>query len=410
MSRQVAPLGRRTTAAIVLIIMTLVLTSCWNRRELNTLGIALALGIDSSPDGTVKVSAQIANVSAIAAKRGNRTAAPVIVIQKTGRTLVEALRKMTTELPRKVYLSHMRMLVISEEVAKQGISRLLDLSRDHEMRGDFYLVIAKDTTAKHVLEIISPMEPMPAQNLYSSLEISEVSWAPTKGVLMNDFIQQTLKPGINPVLPGVMVTHPDSKENSVENINKSSDFTMNTYTTLGVFRNDKLIGWLNESDSKGYNYIRGNVKSSIGVIPCSKEGNIGIEIMKSSSHIKAKFENNQPVIYGQVKLDVNISDVSCNKDITNIEYMKELEMELEQSLLVMLKNVVSHVQQKYKSDIFGFGEAIHRSNPKYWKKIRSQWVDIFPTVPVKLTTRIQIHQTGTQSNTYMNYQSKEMRP
>ncbi|WP_051287521.1 Ger(x)C family spore germination protein [Paenibacillus taiwanensis] len=410
MLRQVTPLGRTTAVAIVLLVLILMLTACWNRRELNTLGIALALGIDSSPEGTVKVSAQIANVSAIAAKRGNRTAAPVIVIQKTGRTLVEALRKMTTELPRKVYLSHMRVLVISEAVARQGVSRILDISRDHEMRGDFYLIIAKGTTAKHVLEIISPMETMPAQNLYSSLEISEVSWAPTKGVLMNDFIQQTLKPGINPVLPGVMVTHPDAKESSVENINKSSDFTMNTYTTLGVFRNDKLIGWLNESDSKGYNYIRGNVKSSIGVIPCSKDGNIGIEIMKSNSRLKAKFEHNQPVIYGQVKLDVNISDVSCNRDITDVDYMNELEKKLAQSLLVMLQEAVAHAQQQYKADIFGFGEVIHHSNPKYWKKIKSQWLDIFPTVPVKLSTEIQIHQTGTQSNTYKNYEHREMRP
>ena len=38
-----------------------------------------------------------------------------------------------------------------------------------------------------------------------------------------------------------------------------------------------------------------------------------------------------------------------------------------------INQTIETVQKQYKSDIFGFGEAIHRSNPKEWKKIKKQW-------------------------------------
>lgn len=43
-------------------IMTMILTGCWNRRELNELAVVLAVGIDSA-DGQYEVSVQVAEPS-----------------------------------------------------------------------------------------------------------------------------------------------------------------------------------------------------------------------------------------------------------------------------------------------------------------------------------------------------------
>lgn len=99
--------------------------------------------------------------------------------------LLEAL--VTTAAPRKIYLSHMRMVVIGEEVAKDGIGEILAfLSRDHSMRSDFYLVVTRETKAEEALKVPTSIEIIPANKLYSSLEMSEQTWAPTHAVTIDE--------------------------------------------------------------------------------------------------------------------------------------------------------------------------------------------------------------------------------
>ena len=58
-------------------------------------------------------------------------------------------------------------------------------------------------------------------------------------------------------------------------------------------------------------------------------------------------------------------------------------------------------QRQYRSDIFGFGEVIHREDAKYWKKIQGEWDEVFPHVPVVVEVDLQIRRTGTKVNSYL---------
>ncbi|MBN3523547.1 Ger(x)C family spore germination protein [Paenibacillus apiarius] len=397
---------RMAGALLALMMLALLLTSCWNRRELDTLGIALGIGIDKQ-DGEYIVSAQLANVSAVAAKKGGSTAAPVLVVQEKGRVLLEAFRRMTVQIPRKVYLSHMRILVISEEVARDGLKYLLDLSRDHEIRGDFYVVIARNTSAHHVLEVITPFERMPANKLFKALEQSEKNWAPTRGVLLNDFLQQTFLIGKEPVLPGVTVQNPGQSANKVDNTQKTSDLTITKFTTLGVFKKDKLIGWLNEEESKGFNYITGNISSTIGIAPCPDGGSIGLEVKRADSSVTGHFRNGKPEIRIDISVDVNVAEAACNIDLINPEVIARVERDAEKSFSDLLRASVYKAQRIFRSDIFGFGKALHKADFAEWKKIKSRWTAIYPDVPVHITTKVSLNETGTQLNSYLKFYEKE---
>ncbi|MDQ7863513.1 Ger(x)C family spore germination C-terminal domain-containing protein [Peribacillus frigoritolerans] len=57
---------------------------------------------------------------------------------------------------------------------------------------------------------------------------------------------------------------------------------------LGVFKKDKLVGWLNRNDSKGVSYITDHVKSTAVNIPCEGEQ---ITVITNSSHTKNQGEN-----------------------------------------------------------------------------------------------------------------------
>ena len=57
---------------------------------------------------------------------------PVTVFSATETTTLEAVRKISTAAPRQIFPSHLRILVIGEQLAREGIADLLDgLLRDH---------------------------------------------------------------------------------------------------------------------------------------------------------------------------------------------------------------------------------------------------------------------------------------
>jgi spore germination protein KC len=126
----------------VFILMTV--TGCWNRIELNELAVSVVMGIDKKGN-QILVSHQIVNPGAIASKGGaSSNAAPVTLFQESGSTIQEAVRKMTTKSTRKIYGSQLQILIIGEELAREGLGEVLDhISRDPAFRKDFYVVVAR---------------------------------------------------------------------------------------------------------------------------------------------------------------------------------------------------------------------------------------------------------------------------
>ncbi|OAS14922.1 Ger(x)C family spore germination C-terminal domain-containing protein [Paenibacillus oryzisoli] len=167
---------------------------------------------------------------------------------------------------------------------------------------------------------------------------------------------------------------------------------------LAVFNKDKLIGWLDEQDSKGFNYIVGNVKRTIGIIPCPQGGNMSFEVLQTKSNMKGLVENGKPHIDIKLLVEQNIAEVKCQIDLTKIQTIDELQKISSEKLKEILDHAIHEVQTTYKSDIFGFGEAIHRDDPKAWRKIKKDWNVLFPELTVHVEVDARIRLTGTISN------------
>lgn len=386
----------------ILILVLTVNTGCWNRKELNELAIEVAMGFDKSGD-KYRITSQVVDPGEVAAKEGGADRAPVMTYQAVADTPFEARRKMTTLSPRKIYSAHIRMVVIGEELARDGIKEFLDfLSRDHEHRADFFIVVAKGTSAANVLKILTPLEKIPANELFDSLKTSQSAWAPTSGVTIHDLISDLVSTGKHPVLTGLKVKGSQEIGESKGNVEEIDTPTRLQYTGLGVFKKDKLVGWLNEEESKGYNYIMDNVKSTVGHIRCPQGGKAVLEVIRSKAVIKGKVKNGKPEADVEIRLEANVGEVECkNLDLTKTSTIYEMEARSEQRIKEFAEKTIKKTQKKYKADIFGFGEAIHRADPKFWKKIEKKWDKEFVDLPVNVKVDFKIRRTGTVSQPFL---------
>ena len=385
----------------VLLILSLLLTGCWDRRELNELGITLALGIDKVED-EYQVTAQVVVPSEIAMKSSTGRS-PVTLFQAKGETVYEALRKLTKNSPRKIYPGHLRMLVIGEDLAEEGIGESLEfLSRDWELRSDFYVVIAKDLTAEEVLNVTTTLEAIPANKMFNTLKASEKAWAATHGVILDELITDLTDEGKEAVLTGILVTGNQEIGTSKQNVESITPAARIVYDDVAVFKKDKLVGWLTERESKGYSEIINDVQNTVTSISCPEEGKATIEIIQLDSKMKGKINKGKPEVDVNIKVKGNIGEVECQINLTEQKSIVELEKITEKKVEETINMTIESVQKQYESDIFGFGEAIHRSNPKEWKKIKEQWRDEgFSELSANVKVDVKLQHTGTVSNSYL---------
>ncbi|MDQ0215818.1 spore germination protein KC [Oikeobacillus pervagus] len=395
---------RKCTMLILLIVILLITTGCWNRRELNELAITMALGIDLTKDGKYVVTAQVVNPGEVAGKSSGATgSSPVIIFQETGKTIFEAIRKMTNSSPRSIYPSHLRMLVIGESLAKEGIGKPLDLlSRDWELRSDFFIVVAKGRNAEDILKIPTSLEKIPANKLFDALEVSEKAWAASSGYTLDELIKDMISDGKQPVLTGVRAELKGDKTSlAKQNVEMIDPHGRLYYQDLAVFDGEHLIGWLDEKQSRTYNAITNKVKSTVVNVKCPKGGNFVYQIIKSHAEVKGKIKNGEPKIDIKIRAEGNVGEIECNVELTKSESIAKLEKMIEKQSDAMFTKAVQQIQENKKVDIFGFGEVLHRADPKAWKTLKNDWDQKFEDLPVNIKVQAEIKRVGTVGNSFL---------
>ncbi|MFY0742515.1 Ger(x)C family spore germination protein [Solibacillus silvestris] len=386
----------------ILIILNFILTGCWDKRELNELAITLALGIDKvEGEDEYEVTAQVVVPSAVSMKDGTG-GATVTLFTENGETVYEALRRMTKVSPRKIYPGHLQMLISGEELAKEGIGESLDLlARDWELRPDFYVVVAKDVTAREILNVTTDLESIPASKMFAGLKVSEKAWAGTYGVTLDELIVDLISEGKEAVLTGIQLEGNKQIGSTQQNIESISKPAQIKYDNLAVFKEDRLMGWLTEQDSRGYSGITNSVKSTVTSISCPNEGKSTIEVTNFHSKVEGNIVHGKPEVNIHTKAEGKVGEVRCKIDLKNPEAIQELEKIYEKEATRIINETIDVLQQEYQSDIFGFGEAIHRSNPQEWDQIKENWDEEFSDLTVNVKVDMKIRLTGTVNSSFL---------
>ncbi|KOY17474.1 Ger(x)C family spore germination protein [Paenibacillus xylanivorans] len=384
-----------------LAVLLPLLTGCWDRQELNELGIMLGLGVDKDGD-MVKVTAQVVVPNEVSSKSGGGKGTPVTQYQASAPTLFEAIQKLTESSPRRIFMAHIRVMVIGEEYARKvGIYDITEaLMREPTVRPDYYVMVARNTTASKVLDVLTPLENLPAEKMFNSLDVSTKTWSPTTTVTGDQLLEYLLAPGIHPVITGVEVVGQPENSGSQANIATIKAPASLNSTGLSVFKGDKLIGWLTEDESKGYNYIRNNVVSTISHLPCRKNGYVTFKALRTTTKRKAKVVAGRPVIDINIKNVSSIGAVECGIKIGSMKVLKELERDSEEKLVDLMQKSIKSVQRKFHVDIFGFGQEVYHADPKFFKKVEKDWDSYLEDLDVHYDVNVQIKRVGTLDDSF----------
>lgn len=382
----------------IIIISIPLLSSCWSSRQLNELAIATAIGVDKKGDKYV-VSVQLIVPGGVSNVKGTTSGTPVTTVRATGDTIFEAVRRMTKNTPRRVYMSHLRIIIFGENLAREeGLIKALDFfSRDHEYRTDFFLGIAKDSKAYKLLDISTPIEKIPANRIFAMMQNAQDAYGASRASNIDSFLGKSIQDGISGILPGMILVGKYEEGIKKENIEKIRLESKVSMEGLAVFARDKLVGWLDEQESIGLNFIHGEVKNTIVTFPYRNE-KISIELMRPKGKVKAIINNGKPTIKIQITAEGNIADAPLKEDLNSEKTIYQIQEKLNAHITKTVDNTVRKLQYDIESDAVGFGDAISKQDPKLWNQLNSNWNETFKTIPYEVNVKVEIRRLGTISN------------
>ncbi len=374
-------------------LQLLLLFGCAGSNEIDTLALTTAIGIDRAEDGYL-LSYQVLNPKSIT-KNSTVSQSPVAIYSETGKDLLETARSIISQSSRKLFFSHLRIVVLGESVVKEGIKDILDFFvREHELRTDFYFVVANGTTANKILKVLPPIEPNTGIEMYASMEASQKAWAKVTEEKILDVTNSITSSGKSLVLPGVVIINEKDNSETID-VLTYSDGTKLKFKNLCIFRNDKMTGWLNQDDELAYSFITGNVKNTIKSINYGNANEISVEIISAKSHIKAIMPaDRKPAINVTLDIKFNITSIMREVDVLNNEFEEKINKRFEEEIKAACDEAVKRCQEEHKSDIFGFGEAVHRAYPNYWREVQDNWNNEFEKLPVNISVKAKLSGLG----------------
>lgn len=374
---------------ILLITCLSLLTGCWDRIELKELGIVLGIAIDKDPETEEYIlSSQMLRPSSLDVQSSS-SAPPFEKVVTTGKTIYEAMKKANLEFDRKGFFAHNKVILIHEDVAKEGMLPVLDsFKRGKQVRGFVYICITKDAQASKILESsTSGIESQPSIHLKNMVENTNIQFTAAKIDLLN-FYKQSLSSEIDPVA-GVF----EFEENNVskKHVKLSGG---------AVFNKDKLVGFLNEKETRGFLLGKGDVESGALAVssPIDEEKFESVEVKTANAKITPKIKGDK------FSFDIRFTGEgiiveqqptgSFKTNSEQLEHMNKLEEKVKQVIEDEINLAIEKAQKQLQSDIFGFGRALNKEYPKTWEKVKEDWNEQYPDVPYTVNVSFTLNTTG----------------
>ena len=377
---------------IILILPLLLLTGCYNYRELNELAIATAVEVDKIND-EFHLLVQVANP-----KNQNDASSAnqpqFVTYQGQGKTIQEAFRNIINNSSSKIYGMHIQLLIITENIAKEDIESMLDFFfRNVEIRKEFYVVLDTTKNDNELLKILTPITNLSSQNILNALETNNKFVGISNLVTFNDLMDIYLNDNKELVLPTIYIEGNYKEGKNEENL-KSTEADANIILgNMAIFKDEKLLGYLTKEQSIAVNILKNEVQDALITHKCSENKYSTEEITLEKTDIKIDLKNLKVSI--NIKGSGYIAEYGCNENLRKEETIKKIKNNLNNYIETKIKGAITSINTTYNSDIYNFKDMIYKQNPNYYNKIKDNYYkEIFNKLTYEVKSNIELQGKG----------------
>ena len=362
---------------IVILVLSMLITGCWDRRELEDRELVITMAIDRAKKG-LNLAIQVpitGNVSGSGTGGGGGKS--VQVFSQEGKSLANAMTNLSEELDKTPFLGYLGVVLFGEDQARSGIKQDLDmLRRDPCIQRRLYPVVTRGKSERFLLEG-TEMEQIKTMFIRNMLETGEEAQV-TVPFRLHDLLVTLSTP-----TRGVPILNYLGLENG-------------KYKWLGVavFNQDRMIGTLNAGETIPLLQIREQQVGQKVLVRCpAGSGTFQFKPLSVRREIRVTKE---PRLRVTVELEGRIVEKACQNSGKKNEHSKYLEQQIEQLYEQRAKRLINKAQKEWKLDIFEFGHYVHAYYHSLYRSVN--WSEHFHQIPIDVQYHVYVRREGTSLN------------
>ncbi|MDQ1005278.1 spore germination protein KC [Neobacillus niacini] len=372
--------------ALSITCLLICLAGCWNSKELTDFGFLMGVSLDQTDEGSIELNTQVYRPMETVGGAGTGGGKPPYVTIKTvSDSIFDAARELTLYLGRKAQWSHMRVILIGEQFAKEyDIGEILDyFYRDHEARLTMLVIIVKGKAADY-WEQKPFIERSMSQQLLTIIEMGSATSGKTKSAKLLDIALQ-----LNSKVKTVLIPYIEPTKEQPKTLYSSG---------AAIVHKGKMVDYLSSSEVQRILMLTNEYKGGIIEFPCMNEDSEKkkkketLETLSIKTKVSPQFTENPPTIKMLTKIEALVGELRCSS-IKDEKELKKLEDHIKKLKKEEIEVLIQRFQEK-KVDVLGIGNNLYQQNPHLWEKWEKDWDDIFAETQFEINVEVSIQGTG----------------
>ncbi|MCM3571175.1 Ger(x)C family spore germination protein [Neobacillus mesonae] len=370
-------------------LFPLFLTGCWSQLELNERAFVIGIYVDKATNGQMEVSLAFTLPNRLVPGDLGGTGIsgkPYALLSGTGKSVTEAYKKIQATLTRNISWGHTRIIVISEEIAKEGIEDILEfIVREPSLNINQALLIAHGK-AKDIEKLTPVFERFP-----SDIPISFTQREVTINTKPKDFLETE---------NGDMIVGLLSKKRIKMISEGGKEEIFVSPGEMALFHDYKMVGKLDTKAGRAAFWLRNIIKGTEITIPSPIDQNM-ISLDVTEAHSKIRPNKNEPLTFNvSIKSKAEVSESYSTLDLSDKKEMEQLERTAEKQIRNRIESALK-VSKEVQSDAFQFGAYLSWYQPKIWKRVKQDWPEVYrDQVNVNVHVDLQIRRLGAENNPF----------
>ncbi|HWI62838.1 MAG TPA: Ger(x)C family spore germination protein [Symbiobacteriaceae bacterium] len=385
----------RRGVAVWLTVAALLLTGCWDMKEIEDTIYVGSVGIDPLEENQYLWTFRLVEpeklvlgmLTAVQGEAG-RLASGMITVRAN--SLEQAVQMIQPGLSRIVSLEHIRWISIHEDLARKGVSPLISqLLRNGQVRrgASLYVFAGPQSIAAFLNQ--RPVADTNPLKYFEGLRLVQKRMHLSPPLQLQHFYSRLMSPGLDPMLPlassNARAQGPPGPEVGPEKESYKSGETPrkggnpNEFLGTGIFRGDRLVGTLTVDETAAVLAMRGEMGKVYASVP--DPINEGLFILlrihqENKPQFRASFAGGRPTVHVKLQFEGEILSAPGRTDYSRPENRRILERQmakfLKESAFIP---VLEKLHTRWGADPVGFGQLFRGRFPTHDAWVRYKWED-----------------------------------
>lgn len=299
-----------------------------------------------------------------------------------GDSLFETSRELAARTSRSPFYQHLKVLIISEEVArsKTSFANSLDLLlRDPDSRRSTKVFISKGD-AMNVMKVKPKTEKIPALYINAVGENINKNARMLPEALVGD-VHQYLLNEFSFALPRIIAEKQEVK------VAGAAVFSMQ----------NQMVGFLGEEETEGLNFLTGKING--GLLKAIVNGNlVMLNIQGAKRKVECDISDPKHMKFTlKLQCEGAIVETYEQTDLLKETTMHEMEQALAKEIERLSKDTIRKIHGELKVDTINLGSFLKQHHYPLWKKIKNDWEQgqkLYEKSEIRVEAKVYIRNVG----------------